>query len=139
MYRAAPILMLVALSLFMVAGCATTSSIASTDLCKFFRQTMGEVADGETAPLPIQLQAGQQVNIQYVAEFTQGSATFVLLNEAGTPIWSQPITTSAANGGSATTPVPITVDAELSEGAYNVVIAFTDMNKHQICWRVDVN
>ncbi|MFN8421275.1 MAG: hypothetical protein U0528_18830 [Anaerolineae bacterium] len=128
--RCALLISLLSLSL---SACANSASpLLSTDLCKYYRQTTGDVAGGETAPLPIEVEAGKKLSITYVGDFAadQGSATFFLLNDVSDPLWQQKITPSQ-------TPVTLTPDVQLATGNYNVIIAFSDMGKHLICWKVE--
>lgn len=120
------------LSLALSACGSPASPLLSSDLCKYYRQTAGEVAGGETAPLPVEVEAGQKISITYIGEFSadQGSATFFVLNDLSDPLWQQKITPSQS-------PVTLTPDVQLTAGNYNVIIAFNAMGKHLICWKVE--
>lgn len=119
-------ILMLALSL---SGCYA-APLADHELCRIGRRNVEAGADGQTAPYPVTVGAGQRVQIRYVAEFTEGSAEFRLEDQATLPVWREAVRSSGS--------VVLAQAAPSLPGQYNVVLKFNKMGNHTVCWIVDV-
>lgn len=109
-----------------LSGCFQTA-LTDDALCRTARKNVALAADGDSAPMPVDVLAGQRLTIRYLASYTAGTVEYQVLDQQAKILGRGTLPPSA-------TPTTITPEVNLSAGTYTVILRFNGVGQHTICW-----
>lgn len=114
-------------AMFLVMDLSACAAV-EPEWCRTAHRSVFPASDGMSAPEVITVHQGENLLIQYMAQFDAGTAEFQVMN--GTllsTVWSQTI--EKTSGSLSTLQVP-----SLPPGDYRVVLVAHHLQNSQICW-----